>query len=150
MKIKQNVPTFACAVNLHKVWRHEAGAWSHVQYKTPLLLHSLNLAHESSGCEYCAGPGYFRIPDEGRQEEWWIGEGHYRFAGAIDDGSEVGIKHFAPSIIFVEEFCRINTGIVDAYVKLSEDVVVAGIGGSQLICITNNNQGMYEGSSSSG
>jgi hypothetical protein len=49
----------------------------------------------------------------------------------------VGIKHFAPSIIFVEEFCRINTGIVDAYVKLSEDVVVAGIGGSQLICITN-------------
>ena len=54
----------------------------------------------------------------------------YSFAGAVDDSSEVNVNRFAPGVIFVEDFGREHSGVVDAYVEPSEDILVAGICGS--------------------
>ena len=61
------------------------------------------------------------------------GDRVYRFSCAVDDGSKVDIKHFAPSIILVEGICANNTGVVDADVKLPKGILMASICGSQLV-----------------
>ena len=59
----------------------------------------------------------------------------YCFGGAVDDGYQVDINHFAPSFfMFVEGMCLVcNTGAIDADVKSPEGILVGGKRGSQLI-----------------
>jgi hypothetical protein len=61
--------------------------------------------------------------------------GAYCSAGAVDDGNQIDINHFAPCFfMFIEGRCTgQDTGVVDADVEPPEDFLVTGERGSELI-----------------